>query len=431
MAFVDLCQIKLCAGKGGAGVVAWRREAHYDKGGPAGGNGGDGGDIIIRADHNEPSLAHLKYVKLIQADDGENGKPDMGFGKNAKPKIIRVPVGTTITDVQSGILVVDLIHDQQEFVVCHGGKGGRGNAAFKSPQMRAPSMYENGDHGEVKDVKLELRYLANVGIVGFPNVGKSTLISQLSNARPKIANYRFTTLTPVLGVVEYNNTRLVFADVPGLIEDAAAGNGLGHHFLRHIERCEILIHLVSLDPIDYPDPCVAYDQIMHELTKYSQLLVNKKMLVVANKADVLNAEGRLKKLQAHLPQMEIIAISAMKGQLQNIKERTFALYEQVKNQTGPNHFNLPMAFSRNYVYNPEASVDNDPLEVKKDGPHRWLIASRKLTYWFQKIPQTTLDNIHRLGQIIRAIGVEDQLKAMGAQPNDVIVIDGYEFLIDA
>lgn len=430
MHFIDSCELKLCAGNGGNGIVAWRREAHYDKGGPAGGSGGDGGDIILMADHNESSLSHLKYVKLVKASDGENGKADLGSGHNGEPKIIKVPIGTTVTDLDTNKLIADLIHDGQKFIVCHGGKAGRGNAAFKSPILRAPALYENGDLGEIKNVKLDLKYLANVGIVGFPNAGKSTLISKLSNAKPKIANYQFTTITPVLGVVEYKKQRLVFADVPGLIEKASEGYGLGHHFLRHVERCEILVHLISLNPNDHEDIVLAYQQIMNELKKYSQLLINKKMLIVANKSDVPGADQQYEKLKKYLKNIPIIKISALNKDLSNLVEKVFDLYNHVKNSFGVNKFNQPMELQRLYTYNPSDAVDNDPLNVSRDELGRWIVSSKKLDYWFHKIPQTTTDNTTRLGQKIKSIGVEDHLKSMGAKPNDTIVICGYEFLID-
>ncbi|WP_027124009.1 GTPase ObgE [Mycoplasmoides pirum] len=432
MQFIDYCEIKLCAGNGGNGVVAWRREAHYDKGGPAGGNGGDGGDIIFVADHNTSSLMNLKFVKRIKAEDGENGKTDMGFGRNGEPKYVKVPIGTTITNADTNELIADLIYKDQEYVICHGGKGGRGNAAFKSPTLRAPAMYENGDLGEELNVKLELKYLANVGIVGFPNAGKSTLISKLSNAKPKIANYQFTTLTPVLGVVEYENQKLVFADVPGLIENASEGYGLGHYFLRHVERCEILIHLISLDPNDHEDICLAHDQIIKELKKYSQLLINKKMIVVANKNDVEGADKRLNELKKHLNNISIISISAINNDLSDLVPKVFKLYNDLSKVSGVNRFNNPMNLNRLYTYDSYAKDENnDPLNVSRDELGRWLVQSKKLDYWFHKIPQNTMDNISRLGQIIKAIGVEDSLKNMGAKPNDTIVICGYEFLIDA
>lgn len=431
MQFIDYCEIKLCAGNGGNGVVAWRREAHYDKGGPAGGNGGNGGDIIIVASHNTASLLNLKYTKRIKAEDGENGKPDMGFGKNGEPKYINVPIGTTISDLETGQLIMDLVYDNQKFIVCHGGKGGRGNAAFKSPTLRAPTMYENGDLGEEKNIKLELKYLANVGILGFPNAGKSTLISKLSNAKPKIANYQFTTLVPVLGTVEYNNQKLVFADVPGLIEKASEGYGLGHNFLRHVERCEVLIHLISLDPHDHDDICLAHDQIINELKKYSQLLISKKIIVVASKNDVPGASERLEKLKQHLNNVSIISISAINNNLGNLVENVFDLYNKTLGLSGPNRFNKPLNVNRLYTYaSDNENQEKDDLSIARDELNRWLVSSKKLDYWFKKIPQTTMDNISRLGQIIKAIGVEDKLKTMGAKPNDVIVISGYEFLID-
>ncbi|WP_027122075.1 GTPase ObgE [[Mycoplasma] imitans] len=433
MQFIDRCQLKLIAGNGGDGIIAWRREAHYDKGGPAGGSGGKGGNIILVADHNQSTLLSLKYSKIVRASNGDNGKPDLASGQNGMDKYIKVPIGTTVYDELTNDVIVDLVRDKQEYVICHGGKGGRGNAAFKSSTLRAPNLYELGDEGEEKTVRLELKYLANIGIVGYPNAGKSTLISKLSNAKPKIANYQFTTLVPILGIVEHNDKRLVFADIPGLIENASEGYGLGHDFLRHVERCEVLIHLISMNPIDHDDVIDAYEKIMTELRKYSQLLVNKKMLVVANKMDVDGAIENFNKLRSYLAKkkIDISSISAINGDVNSLVDRVFELYEKtLSTTTETNPFSIPMVAEKVYYYDGEKPIDDDPLDVTKDGENRWIVSSKKLTYWFKKIPQTTLDNITRLGQKIKSLGVEDQLKSMGAEPNDVIVICDYEYLID-
>ncbi|MDC4163418.1 GTPase ObgE [Mycoplasma sp. T363T] len=433
MQFIDRCQLKLIAGNGGDGIIAWRREAHYDKGGPAGGSGGKGGNVILVADHNQSTLLSLKYSKIIRASNGDNGKPDMSSGQNGEDKYIKVPIGTTVYDEDTNEIIVDLVRDKQEFIICNGGKGGRGNAAFKSSTLRAPNLYELGDEGEIRSVRLELKYLANVGIVGYPNAGKSTLISKLSNAKPKIANYQFTTLIPILGMVELNNKRLVFADIPGLIENASEGYGLGHDFLRHVERCEVLIHLISMNPFDHDNVIDAYEKIMTELKKYSQLLVNKKMLVVANKMDAEGAIENFNKIREYLAKkdIDIRPISAINGDVGNLINRVFNLYEKTLNTSNDdNPFSTPSVVEKVYHYDGEKAIDDDPLDVTRDGENRWIVSSKKLTYWFKKIPQTTLDNITRLGQKIKAIGVEDQLKSMGAKPNDVIVICDYEYLID-
>lgn len=432
MQFIDRCQIKLIAGNGGDGIIAWRREAHYDKGGPAGGSGGKGGNIILVADHNQSTLLSLKYSKIIRASNGDNGKPDLSSGQNGMDKYVKVPIGTTVYDEQTNEVIVDLIRDKQEYIICHGGKGGRGNAAFKSSILRAPNLYELGDEGEEKTVRLELKYLANVGIVGYPNAGKSTLISKLSNAKPKIANYQFTTLVPILGIVENNDKRLVFADIPGLIENASEGYGLGHDFLRHVERCEVLIHLISMNPLDHDDVIDAYEKIMTELRKYSQLLVNKKMLVVANKMDVEGASENFNKLRSYLAKkgIDISSISAINGDVNNLVDRVLIFIKNLINNNWNQSVFDPDGCWKSLLLRWWKTIDDDPLDVIKDGENRWIVSSKKLTYWFKKIPQTTLDNITRLGQKIKSLGVEDQLKKMGAKPNDVIVICDYEYLID-
>ncbi|WP_054175841.1 GTPase ObgE [Mycoplasmoides pneumoniae] len=432
MGLTDYCECRFSAGNGGNGIIAWRREAHYDKGGPGGGNGGNGGNVVLQADHNCDSLFFLKNKKHLFAESGGNGKPDLAHGKNGEDLVIKVPVGTTVRDLDTKQILMDFVHDQQSFILCYGGKGGKGNAAFKSPIMRAPNLYENGDKGQSLHVSLEIKYLANVGIVGFPNTGKSTLISKLSNAKPKIANYRFTTLVPVLGVVKHNDQSLVFADIPGLIENASEGSGLGHYFLRHIERCEILIHLISLDPVDHDDPCQAYEQIMRELSKYSQLLVKKKMLVVANKTDVDLDGTRFQKLAQYLENkgIPLFKISALKQELGDLVAQVFALHQKTLAQFGANKFHLPMEMEKHYVFEQASETDHDPLNIERDALGRWHVECKRLHYWFDKIPQTTLDNIRRLGNKIKEVGIEDQLKVAGAKKGDVIVFAGQEFVIN-
>jgi GTP-binding protein len=278
-------------------------------GGPYGGDGGNGGDVIAIGDHNLNTLFELRNHKTLRAQNGENGRTAQETGKGGECTYVKLPLGTSIYNAKTNELIADILEPGQTFVICEGGKGGRGNTFFKSSFNRAPTLHENGDKGQEMDVVLKLRYIADIGMVGLPNAGKSTFIGQVSNAKPRVANYEFTTLTPVLGVVNLHDKKIVFSDLPGLIEGASEGRGLGHEFLKHIERCHILIHLVSLNSVDNVDVVKAYQTINDELEKYDSSLMNKPIIIVANKIDVDTNQTNLKTLSKFLKH-DVIAISA-------------------------------------------------------------------------------------------------------------------------
>lgn len=289
--FVDEADITVRGGDGGNGCVSFRREKYVPKGGPDGGQGGKGGDVVFVADENINTLFDFKGKPLWAALNGEPGRGKQQYGHAAPDLIIRVPPGTLVTDRSSQELVVDLAEPGARFVVAKGGNGGKGNEAFKSPSNQAPKNAELGESGEQRVIHLELKLIADVGIVGLPNAGKSTLLSVITDARPKIANYPFTTLIPQLGIAALDGKRrLVFADIPGLIEGASQGAGLGHEFLRHIERTRMLVHLVDIAPLDGSDPATNYTMIRAELAQYSTLLAEKRELVVLNKSDLLDGD---------------------------------------------------------------------------------------------------------------------------------------------
>ncbi|MGC9007319.1 MAG: GTPase ObgE, partial [Sulfurihydrogenibium sp.] len=286
------------AGDGGNGCVAFHREKFVPMGGPSGGDGGKGGDVIIVADSHLQTLMDFKYKRHYKAERGQHGQGGNKKGKDGEDLIIKVPVGTVIKDAETGEILADLVEEGQSFVVAKGGRGGRGNAAFKSATNQTPLTAEPGEKGEERWIELELKLLADVGIIGFPNAGKSTLISILSKARPKIADYPFTTLTPVLGVLQLDvNDFLVLADIPGLIEGASEGLGLGHEFLRHIERTKFLIHLIDVSDFRERDPIEAFNIINKELENYSPELIKKPQIVVANKIDALSDKTLINKLE--------------------------------------------------------------------------------------------------------------------------------------
>ncbi len=314
MKFVDQAIIEIVAGNGGAGAVSFRREKYVPLGGPDGGDGGRGGNIVFVGDNNVSTLYDVRYQKTIKAENGENGMGANKYGRSGKDAIIRVPVGTLIYDVETGELMADIVRKKQKFVAAKGGKGGRGNAKFKSSVNKAPRYSQDGISGESKKVRLELKLLADVGIIGFPSVGKSTFISVVSNAKPKIAEYHFTTLVPNLGIVEGSDfIPYVIADIPGLIEGAHEGQGLGHRFLRHVERSKFLIHMVEINPAR-KSPVDDIEMINRELRLFNSELSEKEQIIVLNKKDIYSDEqtdmiDELRKYAADKPYFEISGVT--------------------------------------------------------------------------------------------------------------------------
>ncbi len=426
MQFIDECKLEIKAGDGGNGTVAWRREAHYPEGGPWGGDGGDGGDVIIIGDNNYSSLFHIRYTKKIKATDGERGDTKMMFGRNGLDEFIHVPLGTQVIDVETNELIVDIIEIGQKYTIAKGGRGGHGNAFFKSSFNKAPTLYENGDLGEGKVVLLKMKYIADIGLVGLPNAGKSSLISAMTNARPKIANYQFTTVSPVLGVIEYNDKQIIVADIPGLIEDAHIGKGLGYDFLKHIERCHILVHVISLDKNDHENINEAFDTIQNELASYDKSLKEKELIVVCNKIDVEDAQTQLNKITNKI-KTHIISVSA-KEKI-NVKELSNIICDKVIE----------------YQIRKEAEIKKDDLTIIElrqekfidksftfeiDEAGRYIVKSKYLSYWLHKIPLRTKDNLVRFNQKMQSCDIENKLKKQGAKSKDVIVIDEVEFELD-
>jgi GTP-binding protein len=293
--FIDYTEIEIHAGNGGKGAIAFRREKYVPKGGPSGGNGGKGGDVIIRAHHNLSTLLDLKHKKVFKAGNGEPGGTSLKDGKNGKNILIKVPIGTIVRDFETKKIICDLDKDLREYLIASGGKGGRGNSNFATPTNQAPRIAEPGMPGDKKKIIFELKLIADVGLVGFPNAGKSTLISKISAARPKIADYPFTTLEPNLGIVRYKEfNSFTVADIPGIIEGAHLGKGLGHKFLRHIERTKIILFLIEITSDDYIQD---YNILLSELRNYSQTLADKTKILALSKADLVD-ETKLKKLSS-------------------------------------------------------------------------------------------------------------------------------------
>jgi GTP-binding protein len=312
--FIDEAIITVCSGNGGRGCVSFRREKYIPRGGPDGGDGGKGGDIVFKTTSRKRTLNQFRYQKNFKAKNGAHGQGKQKTGKNAQDLVIELPPGTLVTNADTGQVITDLINSGETFVVARGGRGGQGNARFKTSTHRAPRFAQPGEPGETKTLKLELKLLADVGIIGLPNAGKSTLISAVSSARPKIGSYPFTTLFPTLGVVQTEwSDPFVVADIPGLIEDAHKGTGLGIRFLRHIERTRILIHIIDVSAIDRDNPLNAYHTVNKELAMYKRNLMEKPQIVVLNKMDLPNARKAAKQFQTAIKDKQVILISALTG----------------------------------------------------------------------------------------------------------------------
>ena len=311
--FVDEVEIKVIAGRGGDGCTAFRREKYIAMGGPYGGNGGHGGDIIFEVDTGLHTLLDLRYQKTLKAKKGENGRGKNQHGKGAEPLIVKVPQGTVVTDIDTGLIIGDLKEKDARVIVAKGGRGGRGNTAFKTQTNTAPDFSENGEEGEEKNLKVEVKMLADVGLVGFPSVGKSTIISCISKSKPKIAAYHFTTLTPNLGVTKSSNGKsFVVADLPGLIEGASKGDGLGDKFLRHIERTKVIAHVIDMAATEGRDPYADYILINKELENFNKKLLNKPQVIIANKSDISTFNNNLSEFKKKLnnPDIKIFEVSA-------------------------------------------------------------------------------------------------------------------------
>ncbi len=328
--FVDKAKVKVTAGTGGNGVISFIREKYIPLGGPGGGDGGNGGDVVFVADQGISTLLEIKYSKRLKAEDGVNGAGKKCHGANADDTVQKVPMGTIIKDIKTGEIIADLTEHGQSVVVAKGGRGGRGNARFATARVPAPKISENGEPGEIKELALELRVLADAGLVGFPSVGKSTLISVVSNAKPEIADYHFTTIVPKLGMTKVDESRsFVLADLPGLIEGASQGKGLGHQFLRHIERCKVIIHVIDMSGSEGRDPIEDYKIINAELKSYNYSLENRPQVVVANKMDNENATENLSKFKQVYPDVEVFETVTLIGEgLDSLKYRVADLIDE-------------------------------------------------------------------------------------------------------
>ena len=415
--FVDEVSVKLIAGKGGDGCTAFRREKYIAMGGPNGGNGGKGADIIFVADESLRTLIDLKMQKIIKGSKGNNGKGSGRNGANAENVYIKVPEGTVISNKDTGEVICDLVKNGQECIVAHGGRGGRGNKSFATHDNPAPKMSELGAPGEEVEIKCELKMLADVGLVGFPSVGKSTILSVISNATPKIAAYHFTTLSPNLGVVRVYDDTFVMADLPGLIEGASEGLGLGFQFLRHTSRCKVIAHVLDMSRESARNPIEDYEIIKKELKKYNEKMLNKPSIIIANKMDAEGAEENLKEFMKKYPNEVVIPISAATNQ--GLDKLMITLNEIIKNV--PKEEESTEESFKSYTYEEEK-----PFEITKEGSI-WVVKGKRVEELFQMTRFTEEESVLRFARILKKMGVEDKLEALGAQRGDEVKIMDYIF----
>ena len=419
--FVDKVRITVCGGRGGDGAVAFHREKYIAAGGPDGGDGGHGGSVILRVNDNLSTLLDFRYKRKYSAQAGVNGQGSNRHGKRGEPLIIQVPRGTVVRDAESGAIIVDM-STGEDFVIAKGGRGGWGNAHFATPTRQVPRFAKQGTPGQTRDVILELKLLADVGLVGFPNVGKSTLLSVTSNARPKIANYHFTTLYPNLGVIYIQEgVSFVMADIPGIIEGAAEGAGLGHDFLRHIDRCRLLVHVVDVSGSEDRDPIADFDAICEELKNYSVDLSNRPMIVAANKIDLMMPESdNLERLRAHVEAKgyEMYEISA--GTTQGTRHLMQVVAEKLRT--------LPPVT----IYEPEYVVpmvqtgDYGEFDIQHEN-NVWLVSGMWIERMVGNINFDDYESRNYFDQLLRKSGLFAKLEEMGIQDGDVVSIDDLEF----
>ena len=418
--FIDRARIFVQSGKGGDGMSSFRREKFVPKGGPDGGDGGHGGNVVLVADRNVNTLVDFRFRRLFKAKPGGKGQGANCYGRNAEDLLITVPLGTIVKDEESGQIIADLSHDGQQAVVAKGGRGGRGNWHFRSSSNRTPTFAERGEPGEERWLRLELKVLADIGLLGYPSVGKSSILRKVSAAQPEVAAYHFTTLNPILGVVDLSDHRsFVMADIPGLIEGASEGVGLGHDFLRHIERTKILVHVLDVSGMEGRDPIEDYEKINEELRKYSEKLSRKKQIIAANKIDMLGDSDNLERLKAYMDERgpEVYPICAMTGEgLEVLLERLWDLLETYVEE--------PEEIAEEVVYKAQ---DKPDFEVKRADDGAFVITGPRIE---NLVAMTNFDDdqsLRRFQRIWRYMELDKLLKEKGICDGNTVRICEMEF----
>ena len=419
--FVDEVEIRVEAGNGGDGCTAFRREKFVPMGGPFGGNGGHGSDIIFKVDEGLHTLLDLRYQKLIKGKKGENGKGKNQHGKGAEPIVIKVPQGTVVTDLDTSLVLADLSKKDDQAIIAKGGRGGRGNTAFKTQSNPAPDYSENGEEGEKKDLKVEVKMLADVGLVGLPSVGKSTIISMVSRSKPKIAAYHFTTLTPNLGVVKASDGRsFVMADLPGLIEGASKGDGLGDKFLKHIERTKVIAHVIDMSASELRDPYEDYILINKELEAFNEKLIKKPQIIIANKMDLETAKEQLEKFKQKVKNVEIYEISAATNiGLQKVVDRLADLVDQMPNS--PLYEDSQIESHVLYKFKKE-----EPFTITRDDDGTWVIEGQEVERIFKMTKFSSDEAAYKFAKKLTKMGIDKKLEDLGAEEGEQVrILDFY------
>lgn len=420
--FVDDVSVIIKAGNGGNGAVSFRHEKYVAKGGPYGGNGGRGGNVIFVGDSGLTTLMDFKYIRKIKAQNGENGMTKNMFGKDAEDIYIKVPIGSVVYDKLTNTVIADITKHNQEAIICKGGRGGRGNSSFATARIPAPQFAENGEPGEEKEIRIELRVLADVGLVGFPSVGKSTLISVTSAAKPKIASYHFTTLIPNLGVVRVKDGRsFIMADLPGLIEGASNGAGLGIQFLRHIQRTRVIVHIIDMSGIEGRNPINDYLIINKELENYDPKLLKRPQIVVANKMDLENSKENLIAFKDKFPQLSIIPISAYTKD--NIDELLYQIADILDNSP-IDTFEEPV---QDEIVEYNFVKKEDPFTIEKTDEGLYNVIGPAVKKIFDSTDFNREESVKMFAKRIRDLGVDAKLKELGVQDGDTVLIFNYEF----
>ncbi len=419
--FVDEVTIKVEAGSGGDGCTAFRREKFVPMGGPFGGNGGHGGDIIFKVDQGLHTLLDLRYQKVLKAPRGENGRGKNQHGAGADPLIVKVPQGTVVTDLETGLIIADLSKKDQEEVIAKGGRGGRGNTAFKTQTNTAPDYSEKGEEGEKRLLKVEVKMLADVGLVGLPSVGKSTIISCISKSKPKIAAYHFTTLSPNLGVTKATTGEsFVVADLPGLIEGASHGEGLGDKFLRHIERTKIIAHVIDMSASEGRNPYEDYVLINNELKEFNPKLLEKPQVIIANKMDLPEASTNLEEFKKKVPNVEIFEVSAATNTgLQKVVDHLASMLNNI--QDTPLYEDNEIESHILYTFKKE-----EPYTITRDDDGTWVISGKEVERIFKMTKFNSEEAIYKFAKRLRRMGIDAKLESLGAEDGDAVrILDFY------
>ncbi|MCR8850110.1 GTPase ObgE [Rossellomorea sp. SC111] len=423
--FIDQVKVYTKGGDGGNGMVAFRREKYVPKGGPAGGDGGHGADVIFEVDEGLRTLMDFRYQRHFKAPRGEHGMSKNQHGRNAEDMVVKVPPGTVVKDDDTGETIADLVQHGQRAVITKGGRGGRGNSRFATPANPAPELSEKGEPGQERYIVMELKLLADVGLVGFPSVGKSTLLSVVSAAKPKIASYHFTTIVPNLGMVETGDGRsFVMADLPGLIEGAHEGVGLGHQFLRHIERTRVIVHVIDMSGMEGRDPYEDYLTINEELKQYNLRLTERPQIIVANKMDMPDSAENLEifkeKMQEDYPVFPISAVTR-----QGLSELLYAVADKVETTAEfPIHEEEETGIHR-VLYKHEE--EEREFEITRDPDGTFVVGGAKIERLFKMTDFSREDSARRFARQLRSYGVDDALRERGAKNGDTIRLIKYEF----